>query len=322
MNAPRSLLIALIILTTALLAPAFAAQSSSPPELQAQINALAARVSALEGQVTTLQATVSSQAGRITALEAALGTVQASAVMALNSHLTVTTDTRGPLALFSGVNIELVNGTGHNAANGLGNLIIGYDYPRAAGDLSCSDGRYIDQTACEGAGKTWALNHKTGSHYLVIGDLHNYSQDTAIVMGYANTSNNLGGSVIGGAGNVASGFGAIVVNGVGNVASGQYATVLNGDQNTASGWISTTSGGGANQATGNHAAVFGGGSNTAGTGASVTGGERNTANGWDASVSGGSYNAASGYAASVSGGYQRSATGDYDWRAGDYFQDQ
>ncbi len=55
---------------------------------------------------------------------------------------------------------------------------------------------------------------------------------------------------------------------------------------------------------------------------SVSGGTRNTASGEYSSVSGGLFNTASGLVASVSGGSSRSAGGQYDWRAGELFQDQ
>ena len=121
------------------------------------------------------------------------------------------------MARFTGVNIQLVNGGGStgaiNTINGLGNLIIGYDLPRDASPSECSDGQYSDQLACEGAGQTWAMSHKTGSHYLVIGDWNNYSQFVGLVVGRQNAVN------------------------------GPFSSVTMGKWNRASGWFSSVSGG-------------------------------------------------------------------------------
>jgi hypothetical protein len=89
-----------------------------------------------------------------------------------------------------------------------------------------------------------------------------------------------------------SSYGGFVA-GWGNSISDRFASVSGGAANTASGWY-----------------------------ASVSGGMHNAASGTTASVSGGADNTASGEEASVSGGRYRSATADYDWRAGEAFQDQ
>ena len=138
MNALRSLLIALLLVAIILPAAAVAGQKPAPPPgLQVQIDALAA-------QVSLLQATVATQAARITALET-------SSVMTLAPYLTVDTTTHR--ALFSGINLQLVNGAGTtNSINGLGNLIIGYDLARtdAEGPPMCSDGQYTTPETCVG----------------------------------------------------------------------------------------------------------------------------------------------------------------------------
>ena len=228
MHPTRSLLIAFILAIVIL--PVIADAGQKPPpaqDLQAQITALAARVSTLEGQVSTLQNTVNTQAAQITALQTDLSAVQTSGVMALNDYLTVTTDTRGPLVRFSGVNIQLVNGTGNTGdnshpPNGLGNLIIGYDAVRVDAPLFhsepiCSIGYYSDETSCGQNGGTWAISHKTGSHYLVVGDAHNYSRYSGIVAGNRNGSHANYASVIGGSNNYAN-------EGLSTVFGGSYNT--------------------------------------------------------------------------------------------------
>jgi hypothetical protein len=54
----------------------------------------------------------------------------------------------------------------------------------------------------------------------------------------------------------------------------------------------------------------------------VSGGDSNTASGGYAVVSGGGGNTASGFLAAVSGGQNRTAKGNFDWVAGDLFEDE
>jgi hypothetical protein len=54
----------------------------------------------------------------------------------------------------------------------------------------------------------------------------------------------------------------------------------------------------------------------------VSGGDSNTASGGYAVVSGGGANTASGFLAAVSGGQNRTAKGNFDWVAGDLFEDE
>jgi outer membrane murein-binding lipoprotein Lpp len=311
MNPQRSLLIALIVVAIVLPAAAFAGQKppAPPPDLQAQVTALAA-------QVSLLQTTVTAQAAQITALQTTLGAIQANSVMALAPYLTVTTDARGPLALFSGVNIQLVNGEGATGSrNGLGNLIVGYDEERhASGTETCANGVFTNQEDCVARGYDWAVNHKSGSHYLVIGDTNNYSMYGGMVVSSGNTSSAPGATVSGGYGNTASGLRATVSGGGYNTARGEFSTVCGGSGNTASGIYTTVSGGLGNTASG--------GVGPEGGAASVSGGYGNTASGRGATVSGGWGNTASGFNATVGGGQNRSATGPYDWVAGELFQDQ
>ncbi len=250
------------------------------------------RVTALETLVAALQATVTAQASQIANLQTTLE--RAHNVLALSPFVTVTPDERydGAVVRFTRVNLQLVNGAGGTATrNGFGNLLIGYDESRTTGTPLCADGRYPDQTSCAaalGAGG-WALSHKTGSHYLIVGPSHNYSQYGGLVVGYQNTSNAPFTSVSGG---------------VNNTASASFASVSGGNQNTASG---------------NSASVSGGTANVASLGgASVSGGAYNTASGLYASVSGGTRNTASTYYATVSGGTQLKASTQFGWAAGVY----
>ena len=257
---------------------------------------------ALLDRIDELEATIASLESQTAALEDILAGVSRS----------------GDTLLMEGLNVQIVNGSGYTStANGLGNLIIGYNE---------SDG-----------------DDRSGSHFLVIGELHSYSTAAGIVAGYDNTvSGGYYASVVGGSGNTSGEYYATVVGGQGNLASGPSSVVLGGRENTASndwsmvsggrdntasGWYASVTGGQGNTAAGQYASVTAGQDNTASSSwDSVAGGYGNTANqGWAsvsggqsnnaaqqyASVSGGSGNTASGNASSVSGGTGNTASGSY-----------
>ena len=224
--------------------------------------------------------------GRIAELEALLAGVSRG-TDPISSQDTLT---------FTGMNLQIVNGTGENLGNpnGTGNVIIGYNPSRLVYGNQCPDGRYCDR--------------RNGSHYLVMGHRNNYTDVGGIVLGVWNESNAQFSALIGGGYNFATGPKAVVIGGVENIASGEGAYV---------------SGGRFNLASGNNSAVSGGLSNTASQGlSSVSGGGNNTASGVYSSVSGGRQNTASGDYSSVSGGLSGVASGEYDWVAGSLFEDQ
>src|SRR5262249_12370181 len=102
---------------------------------------------------------------RVAALEAKL------------QHLTVS----GTAMIFTGVNLFLRNGAGTtNTANGLGNLILGYDELRPLNPNGTNP------------------NLRTGSHNLVVGSRNNYRSYGGIVAGYQNEISAGFASVIGG----------------------------------------------------------------------------------------------------------------------------
>jgi hypothetical protein len=232
----------------------------------------------------------------------------------------------GATLRFEGINVQVVSGGGTtSAANGRGNLIVGYNANLGA-------------------------HNRNGSHNLVIGDEHTYSSYGGLVAGANNTISGTSASVTGGSGNTASGPTSSVTGGISNDASGDLSHVSGGDNNSAIGPQSCVTAGRDNMATGQWSAVSGGRDNRAGcasppcpdapgggshsaisgghnnvvTGgdASISGGAVNTASGDESSVGGGIFNTSSGGAASVSGGHTRSATGNRDWVAGALFQDQ
>jgi len=328
------------------------------------------RVVALEGTITTLQTTITNQQATIDDQQSAIATLQDNindlltrlqalennSVLALDGKLElVDPDAHGyATARFTGVNVQVVNGVSQNAANGLGNLIIGYNANRdVAGGEVCSDGQYDNLTDCESNGGTWAANHKSGSHNLVGGNQNSYSATGGLVFGTQNVINRnyatvTGGhiniasgdssNVSGGVYNLASGYSSSISGGFGNTASGNHSSISGGYNNIASGDLSSVSGGHLNIASGDSSSVSGGDNNTAsGISSSISGGSKNTASGFyssisggesntattdGSSVSGGYNNTASGVTSSVSGGSGRSAPDSYDWAAGSLFQTQ
>ncbi|MCP4130100.1 MAG: hypothetical protein GY754_03685 [bacterium] len=221
-----------------------------------------------------------------------------------------------PTIQFSGVNVQIVSGSGSTAGgiNGRGNLIVGYNETRAGN------------------------SDKSGSHNIIVGLQHNYSSYGGLVAGLRNTISARYSCVNGGRDNTATGDGSSVSGGIYNSASGDESSVSGGWLNTADGKYSSVSGGWQNRASGMNSSVSGGIYNIAGNTyasvsggcwneasarySSVSGGTNNTAGGERSSVSGGSHNTANGERSSVSGGYQRSVANRYNWTAGGLFQAQ
>ncbi len=156
---------------------------------------------------------------------------------------------------FTGVNVQVVNGLGATngspnddgsvdplvtRTNGLGNLIVGYQEGRPAG------------------------NDRTGSHNLVVGLGQSYSSFGGLIAGGLNTVSGPYGSVTAGTGNTASGVLASVTGGVSNAASGPGSLVAGGNQGDAQGMLSVVTGGQFNRAGGTFSVVVGGSDNAAG----------------------------------------------------------
>ena len=142
---------------------------------------------------------------------------------------------------FSGMNVQVVNGTDSTAGepNGLGNLLVGYDRERSLGTPD-----------------------KSGSHYLVVGDFHNYTSYGGIVAGFQNNAAGTWASVLGGALNTAEGTQSVVVSGAGNTTSGQAAVVGGGAGNEAGGQAAIVVGGFNGDADGQRSVVVGGSGNS------------------------------------------------------------
>ena len=181
---------------------------------------------------------------------------------------------------FSGVNVQVVNGTGKTGkiqdglANGLGNLIVGYQELREADKYSATDDS----------------NDRSGSHNLVVGSGNNYSIWGGQVVGYRNTISGKLSTVSGGEYNTASGISSTVSGGCWNMVSAGRSVISGGCGNfiTDAASDSTVSGGYKNQASS--------------VSSTISGGQNNTASGDASTIGGGNWNTASGKLSTVGGG--------------------
>lgn len=194
----------------------------------------------------------------------------------------------GDTLLVSGVNLQLVNGSGvQSTVNGLGNLIVGYAPARPS-------------------------NVRTGSHNLVLGSEHSYQSYGGLVSGRGNGINGPDAAVIGGRGTVASGIGSVGIGGKSNNLIGEHAVVVGGVSNSATGFEAVAVSGAGADAAGAASLIAGGADNRAfGTYAAVLGGAENQVFGdWSAVVGGRGGNASANYAMTA-GGWLLRATQPY-----------
>jgi hypothetical protein len=133
---------------------------------------------------------------------------------------------KGNEVFLTGANLHIRNGLGRtecadaegnpipDCPNGLGNVIVGYNEPRAS---------------------VFGENLRTGSHNVVVGPGHNFSRFGGVVAGELNEISGEFASVVGGDFNTANNRQSAVVGGSGNAASGLHSVVCGGENNTASG---------------------------------------------------------------------------------------
>ncbi len=120
------------------------AQAAARQDLQAQLSAL-----------QTQQADLNTLRQQVELLRAEVKGLKANTVLDLNGYLTFDVSNGYPTALFRGINVQIVNGTGDTQTiNGMGNLIVGYNRP-STGSFICSIGSADSEAAC--AGKRWRL---------------------------------------------------------------------------------------------------------------------------------------------------------------------
>ncbi|KAF7775249.1 hypothetical protein PCIT_a1398 [Pseudoalteromonas citrea] len=230
--------------------------------------------------------------------------------------------------VINGCNLHLANGSnkthqhsdGTSSANGLGNLILGYNV------INTSTG-------------TPEQAH-SGSHNLVIGDGHNYQSTGAIIAG-ANNRVTSRSAVVAGVFNQVNGIASTVLSGSYHEVHGDYSIIFGGAANTIAAGVNwgSISAGESHNVEAHLASIVGGRHNTAKARASaisggqfnetsgeysvVVGGSLNKATARAAVVLGGRYNEANGEISTVAGGLKRSTTGKHDYRAGaNFFSNQ
>lgn len=248
-----------------------AGDKASAAQVNANFEALKDVVEALQARVQQLEEELQSGLAQLEVdvqmLSDDVQVLAANDVLGLEGSVALVTDNNGyQTVLFSGVNVQIINGMGQTTPNGVGNLIVGYNSARTAGWPGCSAGQFGDATSCQNAGHIWAINHKTGSHNLVVGNAHAYSQTGSFVAGFNNSVNRNYAAISGGQRNLATGEASSVSGGYLNQALSPNSSVLGGrDNGTApqAGQFATVVGGEGNGALGNYSVVLGGQNNIA-----------------------------------------------------------
>ena len=190
------------------LVPAVAALETAVATLQSQVATLQTTNTSLTAQVGTLNTQVSNLQTANSSLTAQVNAIKANSVFGLNGVFAL----NGTTATFTGVNVQIIDGTGATAStSGLGNLIVGYNDNL---DPECA--------------KVGAIT-RTGALNLVVGDDHSWMSYGGLVAGYCNRITGASASVSGGSSNSASGGNSSVSGGFQNTASGNYSSVSGGN---------------------------------------------------------------------------------------------
>ena len=127
---------------------------ASPPAPAQSANGVRAQVDTLNRQVQALSRQVIVLRRKLAATERKLANVEANSVLKLDGIVLYQTGENGtPTVLINGANLQVTNGAGATeAANGAGNVLIGYNAPGSASP------------------------NRGGSHNLVLGDAQPYPQ--------------------------------------------------------------------------------------------------------------------------------------------------
>ena len=182
-------------------------------------NGLNERVASLEAAVAQLTAALAVETAARQAADTALqnaidavstGTTVPPVLTELANYVTIDPNTinglAGPHIIFTGANLHIRNGQGgtYFGANGVGNLIVGYNSVVVSGTT------------------------RSGSHNIVIGDAHSYPSMGGFVAGFGNGALAIATSVSGGEFNTAVEQMSSVTGGIGNRAAAMDSTVSGG----------------------------------------------------------------------------------------------
>jgi hypothetical protein len=209
------------------------------------INALQSALADTNTEIAQLQAITSSQSITIGSLNSRVNALEAK-----TQSITV----NGTDLFIDGVNVHVRSGSGSTtgAANGRGNLIIGYNEPKTTPPVSV----------------------RTGSHNLVLGVGNSYTSHGGIVGGVENLIGGPFATVISGESNQATGPQSVIVSGFIGVADDTTSVVLSGYSNRATGFRAAVISGWENDAQGSYSAILGGDTNVAtATESSIGGGD-------------------------------------------------
>jgi hypothetical protein len=222
--------------------------------LQKKVDGQAAKITLQEKTIASLTNDLASAKQTIAALDTSVQghtttLANAAPVLAIAPYISLSSlaldGVAGPNIVISGANLHVRSGAGSSyTANGLGNLIVGYNEPP----------------------ESPAVGYRGGSGNLVVGKENSFPSSGCLVAGVRNTVGSQFNSVSGGLGNTANGSCASVSGGWYNSATGLFASVSGGAVNIASGDSSSVSGGYNNRATAQQASVSGGSTITLGTG--------------------------------------------------------
>jgi hypothetical protein len=175
--------------------------------------ALQTALSAAQADILSLRTRLATAEGRLGTVETSLGTydtrltsVEKSSVPDLPKYLSIKTDAiygvTGPHVIFTGVNVHVRNGSTSEttaSANGLGNLIVGYNEE----DPSMQ---------------------RTGSHNLVGGSQNGFTSYGGLVFGTKNQITGTYAAVVGGAANTAAATGTSILGNTQKSLMGNYFT--------------------------------------------------------------------------------------------------
>ena len=203
---------------------------SSILDAQSQFVTQSALDAALAGYVTVTELfdTLADYATKLFVEDALTGYATSEEAADLNARLGLVEDKTAPMSIegdelaFTGVNVNILSGSGHTNSrpNGLGNLIVGYNEQSVYSDLV-----------------------RSGSHNLVVGPYHEYSSIGGEVQGYHNSIQGMYATVNGGSYNTARGRYSSINGGDGNTTEGDYASVNGGQENTVYGQYAAIGGG-------------------------------------------------------------------------------
>jgi hypothetical protein len=257
-------------------APAVAEPAAKGPKVTLQ--SLAAQVATLTQTVQTETQTVQTLTQTVQGLQSQLASANAQNAFALGQFVTVDTkDTinglKPPHIIFSGGNLHVQSGSGKTLDDtGLGNLVVGYD----------------EDSVCLAVKAATIDANRGGSHNLIAGDCHQFTNSAGFIAGFDNTVANNYASVSGGSQNQATAVFSTVCGGAANVASANAASITGGEENDAKGDGSSVSGGHGNVAIGAHSSISGGGDNgVTGDSSSIARGNNNSVSGKESFIGGG-----------------------------------